>query len=85
MTTPRTQACQQTLRDISAYLDGELAPDACDAIERHALHCPGCAALIDGLRETAGLCRKAAGATMPEAVRERARAAIRQLLDRDPR
>jgi anti-sigma factor RsiW len=74
-------ACRDTLENISAYLDGELDASACDAIERHSLGCPGCGALLDGLRKTIGLCRQAANVELPEAVRQKARAAVRQLLD----
>lgn len=84
MTTPHPPACQQTLHDVSAYLDGELDAAACDAIEQHGRACPGCRAALDGLRQAVGLCRQAAGAPMPEAVRERARSAVRQLLARPP-
>ncbi|MCC7009778.1 MAG: zf-HC2 domain-containing protein [Acidobacteria bacterium] len=81
MTAPHVPACQETLRNISAYLDGDLDASACDAIEQHSLECPGCAALLDGLRKTVGLCRQAANVELPEDVRERAKAAVRQLLD----
>jgi anti-sigma factor RsiW len=84
MTPTHLPACRETLQSISAYLDGELDATACEAIERHSLGCPGCAALLDGLRKTAGLCRQAAKFELPEAVRERARAAVRQLLDQVP-
>jgi anti-sigma factor RsiW len=82
MTTSHVPACRETLQNIAAYLDGELDASACDAIERHSRGCPGCAALIDGLRETAGMCRRAGQAELPEAVRQRAKAAVRALLDR---
>lgn len=81
--TATPPACRRTLENISAYLDGELDATACDAIERHSLECPGCAALLDGLRKTIGICR-AANVELPEAVRKKARAAVRQLLDDVP-
>lgn len=80
MTPTQRPACRETLQNISAYLDGELDATACDAIERHSLGCPGCAALLDGLRKTVGLCRQAANVELPDAVRQRARAAVRRLL-----
>jgi anti-sigma factor RsiW len=75
--------CKAILANISAYLDGELDRTACDAIEQHCQGCPPCAALVDGLRETVGLCRQAASVPLPEAVRQRARDSVRRLLDRD--
>lgn len=75
--------CQTILANISAYLDGELETTACDAIEQHCQGCSSCSDLVNGLRETVGLCREAASAPLPEAVRQRARDSVRQLLDRD--
>jgi hypothetical protein len=40
--------------------------------------------LLNGLRKTIGLCRDAGGISPPEAVRERASRAVRQLLDQGP-
>ena len=75
--------CKAILANISAYLGGELDRTACDAIERHCQGCPSCAALVNGLRETVGLCRQAASVPLPDAVRQRARDSVRRLLDRD--
>ncbi|HTI36834.1 MAG TPA: zf-HC2 domain-containing protein [Vicinamibacterales bacterium] len=77
-----TNTCQEILTNISGYLDGELDASACDAIDRHCLECASCAALVNGLRETLGLCRQAATAPLPDAVRQRARESVRRLLDR---
>ena len=77
-----TNTCQEILTNISGYLDGELDASACDAIDRHCLECASCAALVNGLRETVGLCRQAATAPLPDAVRQRARESVRRLLDR---
>ena len=74
--------CHEVLTNISGYLDGELDTTACDAIERHCQECTSCAGLVNGLRETVGLCRQAATVPLPEAVRQRARESVRRLLDR---
>ena len=78
-----TNTCHEVLTNISGYLDGELDTTACDAIERHCQDCASCAGLVNGLRETVGLCREAATAPLPDAVRQRARDSVRRLLDRD--
>jgi anti-sigma factor RsiW len=75
--------CQTILANISAYLDGELEATACDAIERHCQQCANCAGLVSGLRETVGLCRDAGSMPLPDGVRQRARASVRRLLDRE--
>ena len=77
-----TNTCHEVLTNISGYLDGELETTACDAIELHCGECASCAALVKSLRETVGLCRQAATAPLPDAVRQRARESVRRLLDR---
>ena len=75
------EPCRQVLANISSYLDGELDTTACGAIERHCGECASCAALVTDLRQTIGLCRQAASASLPAAVRQRARESVRRLLD----
>lgn len=72
--------CGAMLAGISAYLDGDLGATECDAIELHCRACPRCAAVVDGLRQTIGLCREAGSTPLPEPVRQRARASIERLL-----
>jgi anti-sigma factor RsiW len=72
--------CAAMLAGISAYLDGDLDASACQAIELHCRACPRCAGVVEGLRETIGLCREAGKTPLPEAVRQRARASIERLL-----
>jgi len=85
MNDPASPTCREILTKISAYLDGELEAAACDEIERHCEQCASCLELVEGLRQTIGLCRRAAEAPLPEAVRQRARASVQRLLDRDRR
>ncbi len=72
--------CTAMQSGIAAYLDGELGATECAAIEAHCAGCPSCAALVEGLRKTVGLCRGVAETPLPESVRERARARVRRLL-----
>ena len=80
MSTDVNPECGTMLAGISAYLDGDLDATACDAIERHCQDCSRCATLVEGLRETIGLCREAGSAPLPEPVRQRAKASIERLL-----
>jgi anti-sigma factor RsiW len=72
--------CRELLDRVSAFLDGDLGPIECRAIERHCRVCPSCAELIAGLRNAIGLCHQAAGRPLPDGVRRRAKARIRKLL-----
>ena len=80
MTASVSSECDEILGGISAYLDGELERAACDAIERHCQTCGTCASVVQGLRETIGLCRGAAVAPIPDAVRRKAKDSISALL-----
>jgi len=81
MTESSSPDCTALMASISAYLDGELEGVECAAIERHCAACPRCAALVEGLRHTIGLCRDVGTAPLPEPVRARARERVRRLLD----
>ncbi len=82
MTRPSPVACDSLLQQISAYLDGDLNASACAAIEHHAASCAACGRVIEDFRRTTGLCRTAATAPLPDDVRARARARVRELLRR---
>jgi anti-sigma factor RsiW len=73
--------CTAILANISAFLDGDLDATSCAAIEAHCSACPRCAAVVEGLKQTVGLCRSASAAPLPDAVRRRALDSIRRLLD----
>jgi anti-sigma factor RsiW len=77
--------CADVLRRISDYLDQDLDPEICRAIEEHCARCPGCARLAEGLRSTIGLCRAASERPLPPDVKARARASIERLLAGDRR
>lgn len=74
--------CDTLLTQISAYLDGDLGAATCESIERHAASCPNCAAIIAEFRTATGLCRTAAEAPLPDAVRQRAQERVKALLRR---
>lgn len=78
-----TPECESVLRSISGYLDGELPGTQCEVIEAHCATCASCAAVVQELRETIGLCRSAATVPIPDAVRARAQASIANLLKSD--
>ena len=81
MTSVLQADCRQILSSVSAYLDGDLDATWCEAIDAHCRRCARCADMLAGLRATVGLCRQAVVAPLPEAVRQRARDRVRQLLE----
>ena len=80
MTPTSEMTCDSLLAQMSAYLDNELPELTCAAIEQHAASCASCGRVIAEFRAATGLCRSAADAPLPEDVRERARARVRELL-----
>ena len=81
MSHPSDPECVRLLERVSEYLDRALDEATCRAIEAHVRTCPGCAAVIDGLRRTVGLCRETGDRSVPASVKARAQAGIRRLLD----
>lgn len=57
---PRRGPCGQSEADLSAYLEGDLAPERTDQLERHVDACPGCRAVLAELRVAIDLCRRSA-------------------------
>jgi len=49
--------CVALLRQLSAYIDDELASDVCKEIRRHLGACPNCEVFIASLQHTVTLCR----------------------------
>lgn len=80
MTDAVKPECAAVLGGISAYLDGELEATECDVIEAHCRTCADCAAVVQGLRDTIGLCRGAVVSELPDPVKARAQASIARLL-----
>jgi hypothetical protein len=47
--------CEEVWREISNYLDGEVAPDLRSAMDEHIRRCRKCGAVLDGTRNVVGL------------------------------
>jgi hypothetical protein len=51
--------CIKILRNLSTYLDDELARDVCEEIRLHLGACPNCELFLASLQQTVSLCRHA--------------------------
>ncbi|EFK12362.1 anti-sigma factor, RsrA family [delta proteobacterium NaphS2] len=69
--------CQKNFEKINEYLDGELAHDECRQIEQHLNDCPECQKCCDALKKTIDICRKSAQDRIPDDMRKRLRAKLR--------
>lgn len=50
--------CHGLAATISEYLDGELSPELCDALEHHLSECPNCTIVVNTMRKTIELYRQ---------------------------
>jgi anti-sigma factor RsiW len=76
----RPRDCRTQLSALFAYLDGELSPAQCRAIERHLADCTCCGGLAAGVREAIAACRAVGAARIPAGVQRKARIAARRLV-----
>lgn len=51
--------CRELFAVLSDYLDAELPPADCAAIEKHIAACAPCVEFVDSLKKTIALCRGA--------------------------
>ena len=69
-----TQAeCKEVFALLSQYIDRELPPDMCTAIESHMADCLPCEDFLDSLRKSIELCRAMKARHAPGPLPARAR------------
>ncbi len=75
---PASAGCPDLVPVLSQYLEGDIGPDQCAAMEKHVAGCARCQARCDSLRSTLALCRRSAqGGSVPPEVQEAVRQALR--------
>jgi anti-sigma factor RsiW len=74
--------CEGILRQVSRYLDGDLTPAKCRAVEQHCRTCASCRRRAGAVCRMIGLCRRAGRRRVPAAVTKRAAATARRLIAR---
>ena len=72
--------CKEYFERISEYLDGELDLGTCEKIESHLRDCPECEDCFGSLKKSVKLCKGLPREEIPEDMRERLRAALRDFL-----
>lgn len=73
MTKPHNhQDCQEYLKQLSDYIDGELDPRLRAKLEEHLIGCSNCTVVVDTLKRTIELYQNEAGdEELPQAVKSR--------------
>jgi anti-sigma factor RsiW len=70
------EQCTHLLGDLSLYLDGEASAALCAEIEQHMAGCENCRVVVDTLRKTVLLYRRAPWPEFPADARERLHRAL---------
>lgn len=73
-----TEKCREVFALLSDYLNLELSPDTCNAVEAHLNGCAPCIEFTETLRKTVDLCRRYETTELPKPLGEQAR---KELLD----
>ena len=76
--------CKGLIREISAYLDGELGVETLTEIEIHLERCEHCRVIVDTTRKTIEIYYNAQPLPLPDDVRERLHQALINRLGRRP-
>jgi len=69
--------CPDVVALFSRYVEGEIGPEECAAMERHLAGCERCAVACDSLKRTLALCAAQRRGEVPAEVQARVRKAIR--------
>jgi RNA polymerase sigma-70 factor (ECF subfamily) len=77
---PSTPACPDVPALFSRYLEGEIAPDACAAMETHLAQCPHCRDACDSLKRVLAMCRRLPTPDVPASLSSSIKTAIQAFL-----
>lgn len=47
--------CEELLKALSNYVDGDVSPSVCEEFEKHLASCDPCQVVIDNIRQTISL------------------------------
>ena len=70
--------CEELMRHLNDYVDGEIDPDICEAFNRHMADCNPCQVVVDNIRKTITLYKDGTPYEMPIAFRNRLHSALRE-------
>ncbi|MGQ9589431.1 MAG: anti-sigma factor family protein [Planctomycetota bacterium] len=70
--------CEDLLKMLNDYVDGDIDPSICDEFQRHLEGCDPCKVVVDTVRKTITLYRDAEVYEIPLDFRNRLHAVIRE-------
>jgi RNA polymerase sigma-70 factor (ECF subfamily) len=77
---PRDSTCPDILTLFSQYLEGDIDPGMCAAMEAHLARCGRCRGTCESLKRTLAVCRELPTPEVPASVAASIRAAVRTFL-----
>ena len=69
--------CEEILAALNDYVDGDLDPAVCDALEEHLVDCNPCQIVIDNIRQTITLYKQGVPLELPAPLHQRLSAMLR--------
>jgi len=63
--------CEEILAALNDYVDGDLDPGLCDALEEHLADCNPCQIVVDNIRKTITLYKQGEPLELPPRLHER--------------
>ncbi len=69
--------CEDLLKAMNEYVDGQLDPAICEEFEQHLAGCDPCQVVVDNIRKTITLYRAGQPYALPEEIRTRLRQTLR--------
>ena len=70
--------CDDLLKQLNDYVDGDLDPQVCEQFEQHMVGCNPCQVVVDNIRKTITLYKEGTPYVIPIEFRERLHATLRQ-------
>lgn len=71
-------SCKESIDLLLEYLDGSMSPDEAKHLSKHLEACAPCVEFLRTYKATAGLCKRALAAKMPEELSQRLTEFLRQ-------
>jgi anti-sigma factor RsiW len=70
--------CDELLKALSDYMDGEIDPAICEEFEQHLAGCNPCQIVVDNIRKTITLYKAGEAFELPVQFRQRLHATLRE-------
>ncbi len=70
--------CEELLKAMNEYVDGQLDPAICEEFEQHLAGCNPCQIVIDNIRKTITLYKAGQPYEIPDEIRNRLRQTLHQ-------